>query len=248
MALIGARKNGMTNGFTSVGHGTDVGAWRDHNEDAYRVNRSAGLLLVADGMGGHAAGEVASRITVDTVEAAVAAEGVALVDAVARAHANVLSAGQDGRGYAGMGTTCVACRATAQGLEIAWVGDSRAYRYRGGELEALTRDHSYVQSLVDAGLIQADRADSHPDRHVLARCIGAPELEPGAIDQRTVAASPGDRILLCTDGLNGELSERAIAHILHAEGDDQGAADELIRTAVAAGGQDNVTVIVATLG
>jgi len=239
--------HGMAHAFRTIGYASDVGAWRDHNEDAYRVNRSAGLVLVADGMGGHAAGEVASRVTVDTIEAAVVAEGVDLVSAVARAHGNVLAAGEDGRGCAGMGTTCVACRATAEALEIAWVGDSRAYRYRSGELEALTRDHSYVQSLVDAGLIEADRADSHPDRHVLARCIGAPELDTGAIDRRTVAVTAGDRILLCTDGLNGELSERGIGQILHAEHNDQAAAEELVRTAVAAGGQDNVTVIVATI-
>jgi len=237
----------MSQRFRASGCATDVGAYRDHNEDAYRANGSANLLIVADGMGGHAAGEVASRITVDTVEAAVVGEGLHLGDALARAHANVVAAGEDGRGDAGMGTTCVACRLTRGGLELAWVGDSRAYRYRKGELEALTRDHSYVQSLVDAGLLAPEQADSHPDRHVLARCIGGPELEAGDIDRRTVSVAAGERLLLCSDGLTGELSEGTIAHIVRSHDDDQAAADELARAAVAAGGADNVTVVVATV-
>ena len=238
----------MTPGFATIGQGTDVGAWRDHNEDALRVNADAGLLIVADGMGGHAAGEVASRITVDTIEAAVAGEGVGLGEAIARAHANVVAAAEDGRGYAGMGTTCVACRLGADGVELAWVGDSRAYRYRGGELEPLTRDHSYVQSLVDAGLLAAERAESHPDRHILARCVGGGDLEPGDVDAVVLPAQAGDRILLCSDGLTGELSEAWIAGILSVYPDDQEAVDELLRSAVAAGGHDNVTAIVATVG
>ncbi|PSQ92416.1 MAG: serine/threonine-protein phosphatase [Proteobacteria bacterium SW_6_67_9] len=237
----------MSHGFRAIGCATDVGAVRDHNEDAYRANASGHLLVVADGMGGHAAGEVASRITVDTVEAAVMAEGLDLVDALARAHANVVSAGADGRGHADMGTTCVACRTTVDGMQLAWVGDSRAYRYRGRTLEALTRDHSYVQSLVDAGVIDADRAESHPDRHILARCIGTSELSRSDIDRRAVAVGAGDRILLCSDGLTGQISAEAIGHILGAEGDDQEAADALVRAAVNAGGEDNVTVIVASV-
>lgn len=238
----------MTQRFATVGQATDVGAWREHNEDALRVHEDTGLVIVADGMGGHAAGEIASRITVDTVQAAVATEGLDVAQALFRAHENVLAAAGDGRGSPGMGTTCVACRLADGGLELAWVGDSRAYRYRAGELEPLTRDHSYVQSLVDAGLLAAERADSHPDRHILARCIGGSDLGRDDVGCERLGATPGDRVLLCTDGLTGELSEAWVAGILSVYPDDQEAADELVRSAVAAGGRDNVTVIVATVG
>lgn len=238
----------MTQRFATIGQATDVGAWRDHNEDALTVNADAGLLVVADGMGGHAAGEVASRITVDTVESAVVGTGTSLHQAVARSHENVLAAAADGRGYAGMGTTCVACRLGDDGLELVWVGDSRAYQYRGDQLDPITRDHSYVQSLVDAGLLAAERAESHPDRHILARCIGGGDLEPQDIESTAITVLPGDRVLLCSDGLTGELSEAWMAGILSVYPDDQEAADELVRSAVSAGGRDNVTVIVATVG
>jgi len=244
--MILFRRAMMTYRFAAIGQASDVGCLRDHNEDALRVNEGAGLLVVADGMGGHAAGEVASRITVDTLESEVVGHDADLGDALYRAHRNVLDAAVDGRGAPGMGTTCVACRLRDDRLEVGWVGDSRVYRYHAGGLEPLTRDHSYVQSLVDAGMLAAEKVESHPDRHILARCIGG-DIDRREIDEVRVDVASGDRVLLCSDGLTGELSEAWIAGILSVYPDDQAAVDELVRSSLAAGGRDNVTVIVATV-
>lgn len=210
-----------------------------------RIDAAAALLVVADGMGGHPCGEVASAVAAD---AAVAnAPETSLRDALAAAHEQVLQAADDGRGAPGMGTTCVACRLGADGLEVGWVGDSRAYRLRDGALEALTRDHSEVQLLVEQGALTPEQAARHPGRHMLARALGIGSLERDEIDQRTLPAAPGDRVLLCSDGLTGELEDARIEALLVGEPDDQAAADALLGAALEAGGQDNVTVVVATV-
>lgn len=237
----------MSGPFAHVAHGSDVGHRRAHNEDAVRVDERAGLLVVADGMGGHAAGEVASRMAVDAVVAAVTGEERSLAEAVHAAHGAVVQAAVAGHGAPGMGTTCVACRLQAGELDVAWVGDSRAYLLREGTLRLLTRDHSYVQSLVDAGVLDAAEAARHPERHVLARCIGSGALARDEVDARTVEVGPGDRVLLCSDGLTGELDDDGIAAILERDADDRAAVDTLIEAALAAGGHDNVTVVVATV-
>ena len=237
----------MSGPFASVAHGSDVGHRREHNEDAVRVDAGAGLLVVADGMGGHAAGEVASRIAVEAVEAAVAHEGRPLAEAVYAAHGAVVRAAAEGHGASGMGTTCVACRLQAGELEVAWVGDSRAYLFRSGSLRPLSRDHSYVQGLVDAGLVDAAEAAWHPERHVLARCIGSGGLAREEVDTRALAVEHGDRVLLCSDGLTGELDDDGIAALLARYDDDHDAVGALIEAALAAGGHDNVTIVVATV-
>lgn len=232
--------------FASVASGSVVGHVRDHNEDAVRVNEDAALLVVADGMGGHAAGEVASRITVDVMESAVAGRSADLGDAMVEAHSAILQAARDGRGAPGMGTTCAACRRTETGLELAWVGDSRIYRQRTGELRRLSRDHSYVQTLVDAGMLTPEEATRHPDRNILSRCLGGEPLDRAGVDRGVRSLQDGDRILVCSDGLTGELSDDEISDVLSVHPDDQDAVDALIGQALAAGGHDNVTVIVAT--
>lgn len=236
----------MNGPFASVAHGSDVGHRREHNEDAVRVDERAGLLVVADGMGGHAAGEVASRMTVDIVEEAVG-EGRSLAEALYGAHGTVLRAAVDGRGAPGMGTTCVACRLREGALETAWVGDSRAYLFRDGGLRPLTRDHSYVQTLVDAGVLDAATAAHYPERHVLARCIGGGGLARDEVDADTVEVGSGDRVLLCSDGLTGELDDDTIAALLARCAEDHAAVDALVEAALAAGGHDNVSVVVATV-
>jgi len=238
----------LTAPFASCAHTTDVGLFREHNEDALHVNDTAGLLVVADGMGGHAAGEVASGIVVETVEAEVVGKGCSLADAIFAANRAVLEAVHAGRGAAGMGTTCVACRVHGHHLEVAWVGDSRCYHLRGGELRLLTRDHSYVQTLVDAGMLDPSEAATHPERHVLARCVGSKALEHGDIEIHTVPIEPGDRVLLCSDGLTGELEDGRIGEILTGHRADASAARDLVNEALVCGGRDNVTVIVATMG
>jgi len=237
----------MSAPFSSIAHASDVGLFREHNEDSLRVNEGAGLLVVADGMGGHEAGEVASRITVDTVEAEVVGKGRSLADAIFTANEAVLLAARDGRGAPGMGTTCVACRLHGHHLEAVWVGDSRGYLYRGGELRPLTRDHSYVQTLVDAGLLEESEVASHPERHVLAQCVGSESLENGDVEINTVAIESGDRVVLCSDGLTGELDDDRIAELLASHAADASAVKELVNEALVSGGRDNVTVVVATI-
>lgn len=237
----------MSGPFANTAHRSDAGHRRAHNEDAVRVDEGAGLLVVADGMGGHAAGEVASGMAVDAVVAAVTRERRSLAEALHAAHAAVVQAGVDGHGAPGMGTTCVACRLQAGELEVAWVGDSRAYLFRDGTLHPLTRDHSYVQRLVDAGVLDAAEAAWHPERHVLARCIGSGALAREEVDAHTAEVGPGDRVLLCSDGLTGELDDDEIAALLAHDADDRTAVDTLIEAALAAGGHDNVTVVVATV-
>lgn len=233
--------------FADVASGSDVGCVRAHNEDAVRVNEKAGLLLVADGMGGHAAGEVASRIVADTVESAVVGRGAGLVEALLEANEAVIAAGREGRGAPGMGTTCVACRRVNEGLEVAWVGDSRIYRLRDGKLERLSHDHSYVQTLVDAGLISAEDAEHHPERNVLSLCVGTGQLTEADVGYAVFPLQPGDRVLLCSDGLTGELRDHAIAGLLQIQGDDAAAVAELIDSARQSGGHDNISVIAATV-
>jgi len=237
----------MSAPFSSIAHASDVGLFRDHNEDALRVNEDAGLLVVADGMGGHEAGEVASGIVAETVEDEVVGNGLSLADAVFRANEAVLHAVREGRGASGMGTTCVACRLHGHHLEVVWVGDSRAYLFRGGILRPLTRDHSYVQTLVDAGLIEASEMASHPERHVLAQCVGSDSLQQADIDVYTVEIEPGDRVLLCSDGLTGEVDDAQIAELLASHGADASAVKALVNEALVAGGRDNVTVVAATI-
>lgn len=236
----------MSNRLSSIGQGTDRGRWREQNEDALRVG-SASLLVVADGMGGHPCGEVASQVAADATVEAVTGNGQSLGDALAAAHAAVLRAAEDGRGAPGMGTTCVACRLRAGGLEVAWVGDSRGYLLRAGRLDPLTRDHSEVQLLVEQGALTPEQAARHPGRHMLARALGIGALERAEVDERTVPPASGDRVVLCSDGLTAELDDDDIAAVLARHPDDQAAADALIGAALEAGGRDNVTVIVATV-
>lgn len=232
--------------FSSVASASDVGLVREHNEDAVRVNARTGLLVVADGMGGRAAGEVASRIVADVMESAVAGRDEGLAAALLLANDAVLTASRDGRGVPGMGSTCVACRPTPPGLEVAWVGDSRLYRLRDGTLERLSHDHSYVQSLVDAGAISPEEAASHPERNILSICVGTASLTEADVGHGTHSLQKGDRILLCSDGLTGELADAAIADLLRADDDDERVARGLVEAARSAGGHDNISVIVAT--
>lgn len=223
--------------------GTDKGCVRPHNEDAFAARPELGLWLVADGMGGASSGEVASAITAESIVAAVA-RGVPLADAVAQAHRRVLDGVEDGRGGPGMGSTAVALRLTGGDFELAWVGDSRAFRFDGRRLEQLSHDHSYVQALVDQGVLDASEADRHPARHMLTRVLGGQEVEQVDADQIRGAVEFGQRFLLCSDGLTEELSAAEIEAILGDESDPEAAVRALIAAALDRGGSDNVTVVV----
>jgi protein phosphatase len=235
-----------------------TGTVRAGNEDAYLVAMDVGLLAVADGMGGRAAGEVASRMTMDALRAAFenpdvtwpgAMEGrpapapglPQLVAAVERANARVFAAATSDGAKEGMGTTATALLLLGDRAAIAHVGDSRLYRLRGRRIECLTHDHTLVNEYVRAGAMSRAEADVSPHRHVLSRAVGADsEVE---VDQRHVAIEPGDTFLLATDGLHGVVDDEAIATILRAEPDLTRAATRLIEAALDGGGPDNVTVV-----
>ncbi len=225
-----------------VGSVTDVGRARDHNEDAFFVDTTAGLLAVADGMGGHQGGEVASATALEALRAAIA-EGASVPDAVRRANQAVHDQAAADDQLRGMGTTLTAATFGDDAtLEIAHVGDSRAYLMRDGVLARITTDHSLVQELVDAGELTEEEARSDPRRSMITRALGMDaEVE---VDAYPVGLRRGDRVLLCSDGLTSMVDDDGIAVLLASEADPTEAARALVTAANDAGGLDNVTVIV----
>ena len=220
-------------------------AQRARNEDSVSV--ADGLYLVADGMGGHEAGELASRTAIDALRGLGAGTPTPadVRSSVRAAHAAVRNLpSSTGRRP---GTTVTGVMVTSHGETPCWlvlnVGDSRTYRMAGGVLEQVTRDHSEVAELVERGLVAAADAPHHPRRNVVTRVLGggASEVEP---DVWLLPVSPGDRMLVCSDGLTDELSDARIQAELRAEDEAQAAADRLVAAAIAAGGHDNVTAIV----
>lgn len=230
---------------TPFGSRTDIGCLRDHNEDSLAV--SPPLYVVADGMGGHAAGEVASEIAVDTIVAAAPArvDAQGLADAVVEANREVMEASHDGRGREGMGCTVTAAMLEGERLVIAQVGDSRAYLLHKGQLQQVTRDHSLMTELIEAGEITPEEARVHPKRSVITRALGSDPLMQPDIYELNVEA--GDRLLLCSDGLSTMLTDDRIADTLNRIGDAQRCASQLVNEAIEAGGYDNVTVIVVDI-
>ncbi len=226
----------------SYGDGSDVGRVRELNEDRYYADSELGLWLVADGMGGHRGGDVASTIASATVVEAIRA-GRSLSEAIQRAHDAVLAAAEQGQGAPNMGSTIVALRVSDQrNYEIAWVGDSRAYLW-DGQLHQLSRDHSYVQWLVDRGEISEEQARKHPKSNVITQALGV-RGQGIRVDCRSGTLNKGQKILLCSDGLNGEVSDAEISKIMMSEGNEQSLVDRLIETALQRGGRDNVSVLV----
>lgn len=223
-----------------AGFATDIGRVRQGNEDCYLVESP--LFAVADGMGGHRGGEVASHLALDTVEAMhLRGEGT-LAEQVREANRVVFQRSAADRKVAGMGTTLTAALVEGDGLHLAHVGDSRAYLLRAGSLRQLTDDHTLVNRMVKAGEITRAEAEVHPHRNVVTRALGTePEIP---VDEQSVALLEGDRILLCSDGLTGMVTEDQIQAILETTDDAQEAADRLIRAANRAGGIDNITTVV----
>ncbi len=240
---------------------TDVGRKRRHNEDAYLLDAERGLFVVADGMGGHAAGEVASRITVESIQEFIAGtedehentwpfgfnnryslEGNRLTTSVEKANEKVMRAVQNRPELKGMGTTVVAALFDANHATLVHVGDSRAYMLRRGELKRLTDDHSWVQEQVNAGILSEDEAKSHPLKNVVTRALGG--AAHVAVDLIEVPTVVGDRFLLCSDGLTGMVSDEEIHRHLHEDPTLDVAVRALIDLANERGGVDNITAIV----
>jgi protein phosphatase len=229
----------------TLGYRSDVGRVRRHNEDSFAIREDLGLWVVADGMGGAAAGEVASAIAVDVIAREVE-KGAGLDAAIAAANRSIVEAAAAGRGRTGMGSTVVAARLEGHRYTVAWVGDARAYLWGNG-LRRLSHDHSRIQELLDAGMISAEEARLHPQRSVITRVLGGPDGTAATVEQISGALKPGQGLLLCSDGLTSEVCDDDIARVLSgnlaAGGQGQAAAEELVSLALENGGADNVTVI-----
>jgi protein phosphatase len=226
---------------------SDVGRVRRANEDSFFVREP--LFVVADGMGGAQAGEVASGLAIRAFEAPLdesAPPEQRMAAAVSRANAEIHKQSTSHDEFQGMGTTITALLLGDQELTIAHVGDSRAYRLRDGELTRLTLDHSLVGEMVRRGAITEAEAEVHPQRSILTRALG-PEDEV-EIDTLSHATRPGDVYLLCSDGLTGMVSEATIAEALGSGSTMQEAAEKLVESANANGGVDNITVVALRLG
>ena len=243
---------------------TDQGRQRKRNEDTLLVDPAAGLALVADGMGGHRAGDVASRLAAAELHERIAAAppasmsvsegsrsplGERMAEAVLRADARVRAEGVGGGDQEGMGTTLTALvlRPEDRRAVIGHVGDSRAYRYEGGRLRQITRDHTWVQEQIDAGRLSPGDAHGHPYSHVLAQAVGVgDDVVPDVIETE---AAVGQLHLLCTDGLTNMLTETAMERILEdtLPAGLEATARALVDAANERGGADNITVVLARL-
>lgn len=224
------------------GHLSHVGLRRELNEDTYYGDAELGLWLVADGMGGHEFGEVASALARDAVVREIRA-GRTLAEAIRKADEDIIGHSKRRAESLPMGTTLVAVRVDGKRFELAWVGDSRAYLWNG-KLAQISSDHSYVQELIDQGAITHEQARTHPHRNVVTQALGVTDPQSLKVETITGELKPGMQLLLCSDGLTEEVDDAAIASILaRSELSAQECVDHLVRAALDGGGSDNVTVL-----
>ena len=222
---------------------THEGRVRDHNEDSYCANERQGLWAVADGMGGHEGGEWASAKLVEKLDEIELPKDLdkaseAVAEAIRQANRSILVEARH-RGKQ-MGSTIVALIVQDQRYAVVWVGDSRAYVLRDGELLQLSRDHTQVQEMVDRGIMKPEEAIGHPMGHILSRAVGV--RDEVQVDQVTGDVIPGDVFLVCSDGLHGYVDEKEIARLL-ARGSPEQASEDLVEVTLQNGAPDNVTVI-----
>ncbi len=244
---------------------SDVGLKREHNEDSILISKELGLFAVADGMGGHAAGEVASRMAVTNMmefinqleedksfaQDQTAQEGLnpgekALFLSIVNANKRLCFLAEENAAYFGMGTTIAAIYTLGDSVHIAHVGDSRIYLAREGMLEQITQDHSWVNEQLQKNVLTEDEARNHRWRNVITRALGnRTDVE---IDIKTVLAKEGDIFLICSDGLTSMVDDAAIEHVLLAEDIHlDKACAELVRMANDAGGHDNISVVLVKI-
>jgi protein phosphatase len=230
---------------------TDAGMSRSHNEDSHAIDAVSGFAILADGMGGYNAGEVASEMAVTQLSAGLAAGLASDIDRaelirheVEQINATIYAASQAQPQCAGMGTTLVAVVFHDGRLTVAHVGDSRLYRCRGERFEVVTRDHSLLQEQIDGGILSADEAHLSHNKNLVTRALG---VEPFVqVEVGTQEVAPGDVYLLCSDGLNDMVADEHIERVLRAnQANLQLAAQQLVQLANDNGGRDNVTVILA---
>lgn len=233
---------------------TDTGCEREENEDYFgyaepesdeQFARKGRLAVVADGMGGHEGGQVASRLAVEVVRdvylESPADPTAALLEAFQAAHEAIRRCAADHPRLRGMGTTCTALALLDERLSFAHVGDSRLYRIRGSTTTRLTQDHSYVNRLVAEGILQPEEAENHPDRHILAAALGSDSALQVEIPEAPVKLEPDDVLLLCTDGLHGLVSDEEILAVV-TRSKPADACRELVQMARQQGGPDNITL------
>ena len=235
---------------------TDTGRARRNNEDSVALDEAGRIAVLADGMGGYNAGEVASGMASERVKSELAQRlkplgatptdaeiKTALLDAVDSANREVYDAAMSHPEYAGMGTTLVVALYRGERLWLGHIGDSRGYRFRNGHLEQLTRDHSLLQEQIDAGLITAEQAAYSMHKNLVTRAVGVDELVDLEIHDYPV--EPGDLLLMCSDGLSDMLSDEQIEQLLRTNDSLPAAGTMLVQAANAAGGRDNIAVILA---
>ena len=240
---------------------TDTGRVRENNEDSYlywepateeEFRRKGRLAIIADGMGGYEGGQEASRMAVETVREVYdsAFRGdpqAALSEAFSVAHERIRAYAEEHPEFYGMGTTCTALVVVSRQLYFAHVGDSRLYLVRGSEISRLTRDHSYVGRLVESGIVRAEDAETHPQRHILTAALGSGREVAADAPPRALSLEDGDTLLLCTDGLWGLVSEADIAAAVR-DKEPEESCSALVRLALQRGGPDNITVQVLRVG
>lgn len=241
---------------------TDVGRKRAHNEDNFAILGDFGLYIVADGMGGHASGEVASQLAVDTMREFFSAtaddpdrtwpykmdrsrayEENRLITAIKLSNLRIYEAAKNNPKQKGMGTTIVALFVTGEGVYTAHVGDSRVYRFRDGAMEQLTEDHSLLNDYMKMKKLSEEEVANFPHKNVIVRALGMKETVK--VDTRFDAPKNGDIVLLCSDGLAGPVSDEEIFQIVRSAADLATAAAQLINRANENGGPDNVTAVLA---
>jgi serine/threonine protein phosphatase PrpC len=251
--MLRARSSGLS----------DVGVIRSHNEDCFEIDPEHQVFVVADGMGGHSHGEIASRIAVDAIrefvsrtedndatlpfemDPAISRQGNRIRAAIRIAHDRVLRAIRQDASLHGMGTTVVGLLLDGDSISVAHVGDSRAYRLRQGKLELLTQDHTWVNEQVVAGFLSEEQARAHPLKNVVTRALGGDaEVD---IDVKEWAVEAGDIYLLCSDGLTTMLTDDEILARLRTPGRLEEICGRLVRDANSRGGYDNVSVVLVRI-
>lgn len=231
---------------------SNPGLVRSSNQDAYYIDPEGQFCIVADGMGGHTGGEEASRIATQVIRDYLLQHWksdrttkVLLENAFKQANLAIVREQQLQPQCSDMGTTAVVVVFREQQPAIAHVGDSRLYLFRGAALQQITADHTWVNTAVHQGDITKEEARAHPWRHILSRCLGREELDQ--VDLQIINVQPGDRLLLCSDGLTEELSDEQIAFQLQSNPALEKATAALVKAALANGGHDNITVVVVAL-
>ena len=226
--------------YLEIGGHTDLGQ-RKHNEDTFLTDPELGLIIVADGVGGHQAGEVASSLTCEVLQREIAA-GSNLSKAISVANTEAIEAVKSGRGKTGMGSTVVAVLMTENSYELAWVGDSRAYLW-DGKLSLLTRDHSLVEAQLASGQISMEEARNHPRKNVILQAVGLQREGNLDIGTNFGQLAPGSCLLLCSDGISDPLDNQQLCQLLSGKTTAEETCRRMIDTALQCGGRDNATAV-----